>query len=419
MAEHAWPAPDGTTGALIEPYHDLAERDVPDQPVIERLRERYPTEREADELLTRALARRSRPSYAAPNLARLSDCVRAFVGHQVDGDVEVADARWLTGGGSKIQMGFTLSWRPGPGSDRRTDRLVLRMDPPESQNPSSRLREYQVLRALEREIPVPHPCWVDSEGTWFPEPALITAWVDGVTRPADPARGRIAGVGLAFDAKLRAVLAPQFVEHLARIHRFDHKACDLSTMDRPPAGSDLAARWLANRARRTWEQDRYEDVPLMEVAGGWLDRNVPLTDRVSIVHGDFRAGNFLFDPLAGRITAWLDWERCFLGDRHRDLAWTTQSWLGSKDHGTVYVSGLMPAEAFYDAYEDRSGLSVDQEKLAYYRVLNAYQMVAASLGTKYRIVRMGRSHHDILLVNSLGYLPLALDDLQRALSEVL
>lgn len=415
MAEYAWSSLDGPA----EAYRDLAERDVPDQPVIEWLRERYPTEREADELLTRALARRSQPSYAPPSLARLSDCVRAFVADHVDGDFEVADARWLTGGGSKIQMGFALTWRPGPGSDRHTDRLVLRMDPPESQNPSSRLREFQVLQALEGEIPVPHPYWVDGAGTWFPEPALITAWVDGVTRPPNSMQGRIAGVGLAFNAELRAILAPQFVEHLARIHCFDHRASDLSTMDRPPAGSDLAARWLANRAIRIWEQDRYEDVPLMEVAGGWLDRNAPPTDHVSVVHGDFRAGNFLFDPAGRQITAWLDWERCFLGDRHRDLAWTTQSWLGSEEDGLAYVSGLMPAESFYKAYEDRSGLSVDQEKLAYYRILNAYQMVAAALGTKYRIVRMGRSHHDILLVNSLGYLPLALDDLQRSLSEVL
>src|SRR3546814_15526068 len=70
---------------------------------------------------------------------------------------------------------------------------------------------------------------------------------------------------------------------------------------------------------------RPEELPLVDVAARWLNANAPPLDHVSLVHGDFRAGNFLFDEESRRITAWLDWELAVLGDRHQDLTWTTRS----------------------------------------------------------------------------------------------
>jgi len=84
----------------------------------------------------------------------------------------------------------------------------------------------------------------------------------------------------------------------------------------------------------------------MEIAANWLERNLPKVDHVSVVHGDYRSGNFLFDERSGQFTAWLDWERGHLGDRHRDLAWSTQPFLGhySDDGKTYYVCGLIPQD---------------------------------------------------------------------------
>lgn len=36
-------------------------------------------------------------------------------------------------------------------------------------------------------------------------------------------------------------------------------------------------------------------------------------------------------------------------------------------------------------------------RLRYYRILNGYQLVASTLGTAYRVARLGRSHQDVLL----------------------
>ena len=129
-----------------------------------------------------------------------------------------------------------------------------------------------------------------------------------------------------------------------------------------------------------------------------------------------------FDEPTGKITAWLDWERGYLGDRHRDLAWITIPQFGhytdDAGDGTTYlVSGLVPLKEFYARYEAASGLKVDPAKLRYYRVLNNYQLVASTLGTAYRVARLGRSHQDVLLTWIEGVVYSVADDLRVALME--
>ena len=81
------------------------------------------------------------------------------------------------------------------------------------------------------------------------------------------------------------------------------------------------------------------------------------------------------------------------------------------------MSGLVPLEEFYARYEAASGLKVDMAKLRYYRILNNYQLVASSLGTAYRVARLGRSHQDVLLTWIEGVVYSVADDLRVALME--
>ena len=89
----------------------------------------------------------------------------------------------------------------------------------------------------------------------------------------------------------------------------------MTNFDAAQSGSNDAVIRQVNWWRRVWEEDRKEDDPLMEVTYNWLIRNAPKLDHVSIVHGDCRGGNFLFTEHDAKITAWLDWELAYLGDR--------------------------------------------------------------------------------------------------------
>ena len=373
------------------------DRDQPSDTLIERLRDQFPTEREVDDNLTRKMRHRTGPAFTGVSFEAMCGYIAALLKDHVCGDFTIAEQRWLSGGASKIQMAFVLDWDE-PGVGRQRTRLVARMEPAESLNSTSRRREFELLRAFAGVIPVPRVYWVDADGRWFPEPALIYAFAPGSTKPRT-ATGKVAGIGTNFGPALREQLKPQFVEYLARIHAFDPDGAAFASFDRPAVGSTQSALWQLNRARRIWEEDRGEELPLLEVAANWLERNLPSLDRVSVVHGDYRSGNFLFDEATARMTAILDWERGYLGDRHRDLAWTTAEQYGhwSEDGKTFLASGIAPVSELLERYEAASGLRVDATKLRYYRLFNCYQIVVTALGSSYRVVRLGKTHQDILI----------------------
>ena len=180
------------------------------------------------------------------------------------------------------------------------------------------------------------------------------------------------------------------------------------------------ARCILNRARRVWEEDKVEDFPLMEVASNWLGRNLPALDRVSVVHGDYRSGNFLFDEASLQITTWLDWERGHLGDHHRDLAWIVQAMFGypREDGRGFYICGLLGEDDFYEQYQRISGLSIDPGHMRWYSILNCYQALVSTLGSCYRVVRLGKSHQDALMVVLKAEAAMAGVRLQEMLKEV-
>ena len=394
-------------------------RDAPTPEFIAALRRRYPIEPEIDRLLTRKMERRGRPSHSMVSLEALSASLAALLADTLDDKFEIADPCWLAGGASKLQMRFTLRWNE-PAAGPTTSDLVVRMEPSESINASSRLREFELLRALHGTVPVPRVYWVDPDAKWFVEPALIYAYAHGVAKPTAAVAGGVSGIGTNFGPRLRKLLAPQFVEHLARIHTFEHEHSSLDSFSRPPIDSPESAQMQINRTLRVWEEDRGEEFALMDVAANWLARNVPLLDRASVIHGDYRAGNFLFDEASGQVTAVLDWERAYIGDRHRDLAWSTARVIGhmAEDGKTYLICGLMPIEEFHDRYQQSSGLKIDPVKLQFYEVLNRYQQVTTVLGTAYRVVRLSKSHQNIVVARLQTAAYLLAEELRSALEEV-
>ena len=151
--------PDTATDSGIRHLADVlgvghAMRDAPDENFIAKMKSRFPTEREFDKMLTRKARQRRLPRRTATTLKDFSICLDAFLREHVVGEFEVSRLRWMSGGGSKIQLAFSLDWND-PAAGRTTTELVIRMEPQESLNATSRLRESQLLRAFAGTLPVP------------------------------------------------------------------------------------------------------------------------------------------------------------------------------------------------------------------------------------------------------------------------
>ena len=394
------------------------DKNIPPTEWIEDLRRHFPVETEIDRVLTRKLMRRAGPGYAPVSLATLYKGVEALFKQQLAESFEIRDPRWLSGGASKVQMAFTLV-RGKPGAQRAPELMVLRMEPAESIVETSRLREFQLIKAFECVVPVPPALSVDPEGKFFPYPAMVYGFVPGVPRPTKGAGG-ISGLGTSFDAVTRPVLGRQFVHHLAAIHAWDWRGADLSGFDVPNAGTQ-AVEWQLNLWERVWEEDSNEDVPLLRLATSWMRKNMPPVDRLSMLHGDYRTGNFLYTEHDSRITSILDWELGHFGDRHDDLAWAMKPTFGqmAEDGKTLLVGGLLPESEFLEAYQKASGMPVDLKTLKFYSVFNTYKNIVIVLATGFRAARGGKGHQDVLLTYLVGFSYILLEELRLLLRDLL
>ncbi|MCK9285645.1 MAG: phosphotransferase family protein [Rhodocyclaceae bacterium] len=399
------------------------DKNSPSAEWIRSLRARYPVEAEIDHVLTRKMERRSGPGFSPIPLEELTRRVESLLHAKLGKQpYKFGDARWMTGGSSKLQMAFTLEWdRPGVG--REKTKMVLRMEPAESIIETSRLREFQLIKAFDGIVPVPPLFWCDAEAEFLPYPALIYGFAEGIAKPTktrpNSSRNTTSGVGVWFPPELRTDLARQFVDCLAKIHTRDHRDAGLTAFDVPQLGTTQCAEWGINLWDRIWEEDADEEIPLLRLASGWLRRNMPTLDRHSIIHCDYRTGNFLFTEHDARITALLDWELGLIGDRHQDLAWSTSHMFGGldDDYKTFLIGGMIPESKFIEDYERESGLKVNPKTLHWYKVYNNYSLAVMTIGTCYRIARNGKTHQDVLVTSLIGTGHIFLNQMMEQIEE--
>ncbi len=384
---------------------------------IAHIHQKFPCETMVDRVLTRKLQRRSGPPYTAVPLETLVKGVQALLNAELKQPFELTNPRWLIGGASKVHMAFELTWNLAGVSTTRS--MVLRMEPAESTAETSRLREFQLIKAFEGVVPTPDVYWVDDEAKYFPYPALICGFISGVTKPTNMPPNLSAGLSVNYGKTLRPVLGAQFVDCMAKIHTLDWRKANMTTLDAPVLGTQ-AVEWQLNWWERIWEEDVNEDVPLMRLAMAWLRNHMPPADHISVVHGDYRTGNFLYTEHDNKISAILDWELGHLGDRHEDIAYAALPPFGhfAEDGKTFLIGSFLDQADYYAQYEKASGLPIIPEAITYYNIFSIYKLVAICLATMYRISACGKTHQDIMVTWLIGVSYPLLELLRTRMEEV-
>lgn len=231
--------------------------------------------------------------------------------------------------------------------------------------------EFRVLHALSDDpLPSPRTPWFTRDPAVLERPFYVMERLPGeVPIPAPTADGR----GPFTDAE-RGTLAPEVVRALADLHAIDWRRRGLAFLGVPPPGRGAAERELDRWETRLVASGLPPD-PIVEEALLWLRRHVPSTDDLTLVHGDYRLGNFLVVRDAGgaRLTGILDWEMVHLGDPLEDVAWCASPlWRA----GTDFASGLLPPDAFAAAWSAASGRAADADRLRFYDLLTIVKMIA-------------------------------------------
>ena len=302
------------------------------------------------------------------------------------------NVRRMGGGASKEQFLFELVDPSGS-----AERLVLRMDPLEGIVETSREREAEVISALAGIVPMPSVAFVDADGRHMGQPAMVTRFVRGDTKPRDAVAGP-PGVGIVIGEQASAALIPQYIDNLVTIHGFDYASAALPSYAVPRAGTNQAALWQLNFWERVLEDDRTEASPLLTYVACWLRERAPVCAEPVLLHGDYRLGNFMFDQDTLEMTAILDWELAHIGDFHEDVAYSLEPLFCSRDaQGQPLIASMMPVRGFLDAYAERSGRVIDPAVLHWYQVLNSFKLSAMNFASAVRAARDGTNHQSAFL----------------------
>jgi len=109
---------------------------------------------------------------------------------------------------------------------------------------------------------------------------------------------------------------------IAALHLVDVAQVGLSDFGRP---GNYFARQIG-RWSKQYLLSETEPIPEMNRLIDWLPQHIPAGEETTIVHGDYRMDNMIFEARAPRVLAVLDWELSTLGHPLADFSYHCMSW---------------------------------------------------------------------------------------------
>ena len=259
---------------------------------------------------------------------------------------------------------------------------VLRAKPPGELLKSAHAvdREFKVMTALAKTaVPVPKMLHLSGDDSPMGAQFLVMDYLSG-TVFWDPA---LPECSKSFRTEAYSAL----VKTLAALHEVDPHKVGLEDFGRP--GNYFGRQ--VSRWTRQYHASETQSRPDMDWTIDWLSQNLVADDgQISIVHGDYRLDNVMFDAQCPTMVAVLDWELSTLGHPFADLAYQC---MGLRLPQESMIKGLdtldraalgIPGEAEYVAqYCALRGIALP-ENWAFYMAFSFFRLAAILEGVLHR-----------------------------------
>jgi aminoglycoside phosphotransferase (APT) family kinase protein len=257
-------------------------------------------------------------------------------------------------------------------------KYVLRKKPEGQLLPSAHAveREYRVMSALRGSgVPVPPTRCLCEDPAVIGTPFFVMAHVEGriFWDPTLPSLTKSA----------RAAVYDDMNRVIALLHRVDVDAVGLT-------GFGREGHYLERQIAR-WSKQYLaaETAPIeaMHRLIEWLPQRLPPAGVTSLVHGDLRIDNMIFDPVEPRIVALLDWELSTLGDPLADFGYHMLTWILRAEEfrgmagADLTALGIPEAPAYQALYARRRDLgAIDPGLWEYHLVYNLFRLASILQG---------------------------------------
>lgn len=251
-------------------------------------------------------------------------------------------------------------------------RLVLRKQPPGVLLKSAHAvdREYRVIHALrDSAVPVPEAvAWCD-DASVVGTPFYLMAFVDGRVLIDQSLPGMASTEREAIYRDMNRVIA--------ELHAVDVDAVGLSDYGR----REGFIQRQVDRWSRQLKGSSLAPSPAMHQLMDWLPQHLPPEQPATLIHGDFRLDNLIFDAHEPRVIAVLDWELSTLGDPLSDFAYHCMSWhiphtLWRGIAGLDLAALGLPGEATYRSWYAQRRTAIDDTAWRFYLGFNLFRMSA-------------------------------------------
>ncbi len=178
----------------------------------------------------------------------------------------------------------------------------------------------------------------------------------------------------------RAAYYDEMNRVIAAMHNVDVAAVGLANYGKPGNYFERQiGRWT-----KQYLASITRPIPAMDKLIDWLPAHIPASARdetqVSVVHGDYRLDNVMFDPTEPRAIAVLDWELSTIGHPLADFSYHCMSWhiqpgqfrgIGGLD---LQALGIPDEKSYVRRYCERTGRADPDAVMADWNFYLAYNM---------------------------------------------
>jgi aminoglycoside phosphotransferase (APT) family kinase protein len=269
-------------------------------------------------------------------------------------------------------------------------------------------REYTVMRGLQdTDVPVPHMLCLCEDESVIGRAFYVMEFMQGRVLWDQALPG--------MDRTQRKAIYNEMNRVIAALHTVNVAAQGLQSYGKPGNYFERQiGRWskqyVASITQPIAEMDR-----LME----WLPANIPAMARndsmVSVVHGDYRLDNLMFDEKREQVIAVLDWELSTLGHPLADFSYHCMTWNipPGAFRGIAGLEleslGIPGQDEYIHWYCERTGLVTPEQLKADWNFYMAYNMfrIAAILQGIAKRVEAGTASSAQAVSSAAGARPLA------------
>lgn len=245
-----------------------------------------------------------------------------------------------------------------------SDQLVLRRPPRGAFLPTAHdvLREYRILSALE------------GKGARTPEPVLACEDPDVIGTEfylMEKMDGHVIRTELPEvyqPETMHAAIGTELVDALAELHAIDWDDTELEQIGYPDGYLERQVdRWQDQWERTRERTEEVRTVPTLDEVGERLNALIPDPQPTTVVHGDYKLDNVVYDGTPPRLVGILDWEMATLGDPLADVGWMLSFWREPEDPTEDVLSfeprmteqeGFPTRDELIDRYEAKTDVTV-------------------------------------------------------------